>query len=83
MGKYFTQVAELPSVGRRLNGGFSFESVNGQLQPGEYLIGCYFNGAFQTAPWITDSSLFSHFEETSISSEYYAVKEEDFLVYVK
>ena len=82
MGKYFTQVEKLNSVGRRLMGGFSFDAVSRQLNPGEYLIGSYFNGVFRTAPWISDSNVFEYFESTSVDVEYYAIKEEEFRIYV-
>lgn len=83
MGKYFTPPETLPVVGRSLNGSFTIQGLQSQLQPGEFLMGLYFNGIFNTAPWIESEEIFTHFEVSSIGTSYYAIDETTFAQYVQ
>lgn len=52
MGKYHNPAAEVPEIGRRiLTGGWpTLEGLQGQVHPGESLLGLTNNGLFSSAP---------------------------------
>jgi hypothetical protein len=85
MGKYFSPAHQLYTVGRSLCGSFSFKQVADQLQPGEYLIGCYtsmFNPAVVACPYLENEELFNYFDSSSIAT-FWAVSKADFEKYVR
>ena len=80
MGTYFQPVAELPTVGRRLN--FSkYGELVASLKPGERLYGLYDRLIFKLAPHLFSEDEFEAFESqyrsgSLVSHWFYAVTEE-------
>ena len=85
MGRYFNPVSELYNVGRPLCGGFLLKELTAQLQPGEYLIGCYtsmFNPDVVICHYLETNELFNHFD-ASYNATYWAISKADFDKYVE
>lgn len=61
MGQYFNPPQTLPQEGRKLEGQ-TYGELQGQLKPGEKLIGHYDRGFFQNAPYLYSEREFQEFE---------------------
>lgn len=83
MGKYFNPVSSLHTVGRQLNGSFSFKGLVDQLKEGEYLIGFYrtITGVI-LCPHLQTAEVFNYHETNSIDSSYWAISRNDYTKFV-
>lgn len=74
MGRYLQDPGRLETIGRELHGSFTLSGLTRQLQPGEIVVGKYFNGTYYLYPILDTDRDFRNHEAQSIESSYYAVK---------
>ena len=77
MGRYLQNPDVQLINARPINGSFTFKGLVKQLQPGEVLVGAYYNGAYYLYPILESERQFMDHESTAIESRFYAIKESD------
>lgn len=90
MGRYFNPTHVLATVGRPLNGAFTFAGLKAQLQAGEQIVAqlnqdllAHPSAAFLVCPLISDEAEYLEFDAWGTEIEFYAVKDSDVATYVK
>lgn len=71
-----TPPIRVTEIGRKLRGSFSLNGLKSQLNPGEVVVGHYYNGSFWSSPVMQEDYVFDTFESSSLESAYYAVNVE-------